>query len=87
MKNLKYSLLFFSLVFILNGCGNNQDSKKESCKQLHDMEDSQLASRNTLAGMDEEHSSDATKTALANADDALDILQDKISKECKDEDN
>jgi hypothetical protein len=45
------------------------------------MEASQLASRNILNDMDRNHSSDSTKAALANADDALDMLQAKMLKE------
>jgi hypothetical protein len=46
------------------------------------MEASAIDSRNTINAMNEEHSSDATKSALDNADDALDILQARMIKEC-----
>lgn len=72
-------ILFFCFILIgLSGCSDN----KESCDQFRQMEASAIDSRNTINAMNEEHSSDATKSALDNADDALDILQARMIKEC-----
>lgn len=65
------------------GCGQSEESKHEAnCQQLRQMEISQLDSRNTIDAMNQEHSSETMQSALDNADDALDILQEKILKEC-----
>jgi cyanophycinase-like exopeptidase len=75
---MRYFLTFIGSILIISGCG----ASKETCNQYEQMEAAQLASRNTINAMDREHSSDATKSALADADDALDILEAKMMKEC-----
>ena len=72
------SLLSVLLALSLAGCGENE----ETCNQLRQMEISQLNSRNTIDSMNNEHSSEAMQSALNDADDALDVLQAKLIKEC-----
>jgi hypothetical protein len=84
LKYLSFKILFFSFLLLgLIGCSHgSKDINKESCDQFRQMEASAIDSRNTINAMNEEHSSDATKSALDNADDALDILQARMIKEC-----
>ena len=62
--------------------GDSGIDHDQSCKELYAVESSVLASRNTINNMNKEHSSDAMQSALNNADDALDILQAKLNREC-----
>ena len=75
---MRYLLILSCLLVTLASCSNNE----ESCNQLKQIEAAQLSSRNTISSMNQEHSSDATKSALNDADDAIDEIQRKLIKEC-----
>ncbi len=77
-------IVIILILFALYKCsGENSSSHASStCEELRKMEAFQMASRNTINKMNEEHSSDAMQSALNDADDALDILQAKLEKEC-----